>query len=151
MAGLQQSPLQKRDRRFESGSLQRRVTREPASGAPSWTTFTDRRGVANRIEPTRFQIVREIPPQRREPILMDAERQALDFGVEIGEYRGVAGSRGAFSNGWCRAPHARALRRSLSLQRTRFEGIAERKVRQRQLTHFGNRPTGSGIHEFLVM
>jgi hypothetical protein len=67
MAGLQQSPLQKRDRRFESGSLQRRVTREPASGAPSWTTFTDRRGVANRIEPTRFQIVREIPPQRREP------------------------------------------------------------------------------------
>jgi hypothetical protein len=32
--------------------------------------FTDRRGVANRIEPIRFQIVREIPPQRREPILM---------------------------------------------------------------------------------
>jgi hypothetical protein len=31
-----------------------------------------------------------------------AERQAVEFGVEIGEYRGVVRSRGACLNGCCR-------------------------------------------------
>jgi hypothetical protein len=36
MAGQQQSPLQERDRRFESGSLQRRVMSEPWAAPLRW-------------------------------------------------------------------------------------------------------------------
>jgi hypothetical protein len=58
----------------------------------------------------------------------------VEFGVEIGEYRGVV-----------RVPR-RVFQRLLPercveayyLQRTRFESIAERKVRQRQFTDDGN-------------
>jgi hypothetical protein len=63
----------------------------------------------------------------------------VEFGVEIGEYRGVV-----------RVPR-RVLQRLLPerrtpercvegyyFQRTRFESIAERKLRRRQLTEDGN-------------
>ena len=67
------------------------------------------------------------------------ERQAVEFGVEIGEYRGVV-----------RVP-LRVFQRLLLLerptpercveayylQRTRFERIAERKLRRRQLAEDG--------------
>ena len=33
----------------------------------------------------------------------NVELQAVEFGVEIGEYRGVLGSRGACSNAYCRS------------------------------------------------
>ena len=69
----------------------------------------------------------------------NADRQAVEFGVEIGEYGGVV-----------RCP-AHVFQRLLAerltpercveayyLQRTRFESIAERKLRRRQLTEDGN-------------
>jgi len=68
----------------------------------------------------------------------NAERQAVEFGVEIGEYRRVV-----------RVPR-RVFQRLLPerstperceayyLQRTKFESIAERKLRRRQLTEDGN-------------
>ena len=69
----------------------------------------------------------------------NAEQQTVEFGVEIGEYRGVV-----------RVPR-RVFQRLLSerrtpercveayyLQRTRFESIADRKLRRRQLTEDGN-------------
>src|SRR4051794_24081343 len=42
-----------------------------------------------------------------------AEREAVEFGVEIGEYRGVVRSRGAFPAPAPGAAHPRAVRRSL--------------------------------------
>jgi hypothetical protein len=68
----------------------------------------------------------------------NAERQAVEFGVEIGEHRGVV-----------RLPR-RVFQRLLSepptpercveayLQRARLETIAERKLRRRQVTEAGN-------------
>ena len=60
----------------------------------------------------------------------NAERQAVEFGVEIGEYRGVV-----------RVPRRvfqRLLPERPTPQRPRFESIAERKLRRRQLTDDGN-------------
>jgi hypothetical protein len=57
----------------------------------------------------------------------NAERQAIEFGVEIGEYRGmVPGSAARVPMPPTGSAHARALRRGDYLQRTRFESIAER-------------------------
>jgi hypothetical protein len=53
----------------------------------------------------------------------NAERQAVEFGVEIGEHSGVV-----------RVPRCVE---AYYLQRTRFESIAERKLRRRQLTEDG--------------
>jgi hypothetical protein len=79
----------------------------------------------------------------------NADRQAVEFGVEIGEYSGVV-----------RVPR-RVFQRLLSerctpercveayyLQRTRFENIAERTLRRRQLTEDGNvEITGRDLRE----
>jgi hypothetical protein len=75
----------------------------------------------------------------------DAEHPVVEFGVEIGEYRGVV-----------RVPR-RVLQRLLPeratpercveayyLQRTRFESIAERKLRRRQLTEEGKWRSAGG-------
>ena len=63
----------------------------------------------------------------------NAEQQAVEFGVEIGEYRGRGPSGAAHSSSaHCRSGHPRAARRRL-LQRTRFESIADRKLARRQL------------------
>jgi hypothetical protein len=66
----------------------------------------------------------------------NAERQAGESGVEIGEYHGVVRVPRRAS---CRSdPRPSAASRRTQLQRSRFESIAERKLRRRQLTEDGN-------------
>jgi hypothetical protein len=67
------------------------------------------------------------------------ERQAVEFGVEIGEYRGVVRvPRRVFQRLLPETPTPERCVEAYYLQRTRFEGIAERKIRRRQLTEDGN-------------
>jgi Protein of unknown function (DUF1488) len=66
---------------------------------------------------------------------VDAERQAVEFGAEIGEYRGeVRVSRRVFQRLLPERPTPERCVEAYYLQRTRFESIAERKLRRRQLT-----------------
>jgi hypothetical protein len=66
---------------------------------------------------------------------VDAERQAVEFGAEIGEYRGVVRvSRRVFQRLLPERPTPERCVEAYYLQRTRFESIAERKLRRRQLT-----------------
>ena len=69
----------------------------------------------------------------------NAERQAVEFGVEIGEYRGVVRvARRVFQRLLPERPTPGRCVEAYYLQRTRFESIAERKLRRRQLTEDGN-------------
>jgi hypothetical protein len=69
----------------------------------------------------------------------DAELQAVEFGVEIGEYRGVVRlPRRVFQRLLTERPTPERCVEAYHLQRTRFERIVERKLRQRQLTEDGN-------------
>jgi hypothetical protein len=69
----------------------------------------------------------------------NVERQAVEFGVEIGEYRGVARvPRRVFQRLLPERPTPERCLEAYYLQRTRFERIAERKLRRRQLTEDGN-------------
>jgi hypothetical protein len=69
----------------------------------------------------------------------NAERQAVEFGVEIGEYRGVVRvPRRVFQRLLPETPIPERCVEAYYLQRTRFESIAERKIRRRQLTEDGN-------------
>jgi hypothetical protein len=69
----------------------------------------------------------------------NVERQAVEFGVEIGEYRGVIRvPRRAFQRLLSEPPTPERCLETYYLQRTRFESIAERKIRRRQLTEDGN-------------
>jgi hypothetical protein len=69
----------------------------------------------------------------------NAERQAVEFGVEIGEYRGVVRvPRRLFQRLLPERPTPQRCVEAYYLQRTRFESIAERKLRRRQLTEDGN-------------
>ena len=69
----------------------------------------------------------------------NADRQAVEFGVEIGEYRGVVRvSRRVFQRLLPEGPTPERCVEAYYLQRTRFESIAERKLRRRQLTEDGN-------------
>ena len=69
----------------------------------------------------------------------NAERQAVEFGVEIGEYRGVVRVlRRVFQRLLPERPTPERCVEAYYLQRTRFESIAERKLRRRQLTEDGN-------------
>jgi hypothetical protein len=69
----------------------------------------------------------------------NAEQQAVEFGVEIGEYRGVVRvPRRVFQRLLPERPTPERCIEAYYLQRTRFEGIAERKLRRRQLTEDGN-------------
>src|SRR5215467_15054493 len=69
----------------------------------------------------------------------DAERQAVEFGVEIGEYSGVVRvPPRVFQRLLPERPTPERCVEAYYLQRTRFESIAERKLRQRQLTEDGN-------------
>jgi hypothetical protein len=67
----------------------------------------------------------------------NAERQAVEFGVEIGEY-GWSGCRDAYFSARSRRRPPRGCVEAYYLQRIRFEGIAERELRRRQLTGDGN-------------
>ena len=67
------------------------------------------------------------------------ERQAVEFGVEIGEYAGVARVPRRLFQLWLEErPTPEKCFEAYHLQRTRFEHIAERKLRHRQLTGDGN-------------
>jgi hypothetical protein len=59
----------------------------------------------------------------------------VEFGVEIGEYRGVVRvRRGVFQRLLAERPTPERCVETYHPQRTRFERIAERKLRRRQLT-----------------
>ena len=77
------------------------------------------------------------------------DRMAVEFGVEIGEYRGVARiGRRVFQLLLPESPTAERCLEGYHLQRTRFELIAERKLRRRQLTGDGNvEITGRDLRE----
>jgi len=77
------------------------------------------------------------------------ERQAAEFGVEIGEYRGeVRVPRRVFQRLLLETPTPERCIKAYYLQRTRFEGIAERKIRRRQLTEDGNvEISGRGLRQ----
>ena len=67
------------------------------------------------------------------------KQQAVEFGVEIGEYRGVVRvPRRVFQRLLPETPTPRGASKPITSKRTRFESIAERKLRRRQLTEDGN-------------
>ena len=69
----------------------------------------------------------------------NSERQAVEFGVGIGEYEGVVRvPRQVFRRFVDGTVTPERCLEAYHLQRTRFERIAERKVRNRQLTDDGN-------------
>jgi hypothetical protein len=69
----------------------------------------------------------------------NAERQAVEFGVEIGECRVVVRvPRRVFQRLLPGRPTPERCVEAYYLQLTRFESIAERKLRRRQLTEDGN-------------
>jgi Protein of unknown function (DUF1488) len=79
----------------------------------------------------------------------NAERQAVEFGVVIGEYQGVVRvSRRVFQRLLPERPTPERCVEAYYLQRTGFEGVAERKVCERQLTEDGNvEITGRDLRE----
>ena len=69
----------------------------------------------------------------------NADHQAVEFGVEIGEYRGVVRvPRSVFQRLLSERPTPERCVEAFYLQRTRFESIAERELRRRQLTRDPN-------------
>ena len=77
------------------------------------------------------------------------DQMAVEFGVEIGEYRGVVRvSRRVFQRLLSESPTPERCVEGYHLHRTRLELIAERKVRRRQLTDDGNiEITGRDLRE----
>ena len=68
----------------------------------------------------------------------NTERQAVEFGVAIGDYEGVVRvPRRVFQRLVPESPTPERCLEAYHLHRTRFERIAERKLRQRQLTFPG--------------
>jgi hypothetical protein len=68
-----------------------------------------------------------------------AERQAVEFGIVIGEYEGVVRvPRRVFQSLLSERPTPERCVEAYYLQRTRFERVAERKLRRRLLTEDGN-------------
>ena len=66
-------------------------------------------------------------------------RHAVEFGVEIGEYRGtVRVPRRVFQRLLPERPTPERCVEAYYLQRPRFESIAQRKLRGRQLNEDGN-------------
>lgn len=67
------------------------------------------------------------------------ERQAVEFGVEIGEYSGVVRiPRRVFQRLLPERPSPERCVEAYYLRRTTFESMAEKKLRRRQLTEDGN-------------
>jgi len=79
----------------------------------------------------------------------NAERQAVEFGVECGEYRGVVWvPRRVLQRLLPERPTPERCVEAYYLQRTRFERVAERKLRRRLLTEDGNvEITGRDLRE----
>jgi hypothetical protein len=84
-----------------------------------------------------------------EDVRWNAERQVVEFGVEIGEYQGVVRvPRRVFQRLLTERPTPERCVEAFYLQRTRFERIAERKLRRRFLTEDGNvEITGRDLRE----
>jgi hypothetical protein len=75
------------------------------------------------------------PPNAR----WNAEPQAIEFGVGIGEYEGVVRvPRQVFRRLLSHAPTPQECLEAYHLERTRFELVVERKLRRRQLAEDGN-------------
>ena len=69
----------------------------------------------------------------------NAERDAVEFSVLVGEYQGTARiARRIFQRLLDQSPTPERCLEAFHLQRTRFEMIVERKLRRRQLTDEGN-------------
>jgi hypothetical protein len=69
----------------------------------------------------------------------NADQKAVEFGVEIRDYHGVVRvPRRVFQRLLPERPTPERCVEAYYLQRTRFESIAERKLRRRQLTEDGN-------------
>ena len=69
----------------------------------------------------------------------NAERQAVEFGIVIGEYEGVARvARRVLHSLLPERPTPERCVEAYYLQRTQFESIAEQKLRRRQLTEDWN-------------
>jgi hypothetical protein len=66
----------------------------------------------------------------------DVAQNPMSAGTSDGT--SLSGSHGGSSNGSCPAAHSGRCVEAYYLQRTRFESIAERKLRRRQLTEDGN-------------
>lgn len=74
-----------------------------------------------------------------EDVRWNDDRQAVEFGVGVGEYDGVVRvPRQVFRRFLDGAVTPGRCVEAYHLQRTRFERIAERKLRNRQLTEDGN-------------
>jgi hypothetical protein len=69
----------------------------------------------------------------------NADLQAVEFGVGVGEYEGVVRlPRRVFQRLLPQSPTPERCLKAYHLQRTRFERIVERKLRRRRLTDDGN-------------
>jgi hypothetical protein len=69
----------------------------------------------------------------------NADRKEVEFGVEVGEYQGVAHvPRRVFQHLLAETPSPERCVEAYHLHRTRLELIVERKIRHRQLTDDGN-------------
>jgi hypothetical protein len=79
----------------------------------------------------------------------NADREAVEFGVAIGEYEGVVRvGRQVFRRFIDGAVTPERCIEAYHLQRTRFECIVERKLRNRQLTNDANvEITGRDLRE----
>jgi hypothetical protein len=79
----------------------------------------------------------------------NAERDAVQFGVILGGYEGVVTvPKRVFQGLLDQSPTPQRCLEAFHLQRTRFEMIAERKLRRRQLTEDGNvEITGRDLRE----
>ena len=72
--------------------------------------------------------------------------RAVEFGVEIGEYRGVVTvPRRVFQRLLPERPTPEKCVEAYYLHQTRFESIVERKIRRLQLTEDGNVEIGGAI------
>jgi hypothetical protein len=79
----------------------------------------------------------------------NADKQSVEFGISIGEYAGTVrvGQR-VFQHLLSDSPTPERCVEGYHLHRTRFEQIAERKVRRRQLTETGDvEITGRDVRE----
>ena len=85
------------------------------------------------------------PPNAR----WNPERAVVEFGIGIGEYEGVVRvPRRVFQMLLSDSPTPERCLEAYHLNRTRFELIAERKVRRRQLTEDGDAEiTGRDLRE----
>lgn len=85
------------------------------------------------------------PPDAR----WNPERSVVEFGIGVGEYEGVVRvPRRVFQTLLLEAPTPERCLEAYHLHRTRFERVAERKLRRRQLTDDANiEVTGRDLRE----